>query len=185
MINQDIIERLRAFIKDNYILQSAVCYDIEPMVQADHMEAPAKVQRHAAAMVQSLSAAVTNVNQFIRDKQEEDTFAIRLKHKMQEKKMTPKELYSAADIDRRLFSKINTDKDYHPTKSTAIALGMALHLDNGEMTDLLDSAGFTLTNTSITDLVILFCIENKIYNIMDVNSLLFETGEKPLGRDLE
>jgi hypothetical protein len=149
------------------------------------MVAPVKIRHHTAAMRQSLSAAVTDVNKFIREKKKEDTFAIRLKHKMQEKKMTPKELYSAADIDRRLFSKINTDKNYHPTKSTAIALGLALHLESDDMDDLLNSAGFTLSNTSITDLVILFCIENQIYNIMDVNSLLFETGEKPLGRDLE
>jgi hypothetical protein len=102
---------------------------------------------------------------------------------MQEKEMTSKETYEGAGIDRKLFSKINTNDDYHPNKNTVIALGLSLKLARIEMGELLESAGFTLTKSSIADLVILFCVENGIFNVNDVNVLLFETGEKTLGRE--
>jgi hypothetical protein len=42
-----------------------------------------------------------------------------LKRKMKEKKMTGKEAYEGAGIDRKLFSKINTNDGYHPNRKIA------------------------------------------------------------------
>jgi len=82
------------------------------------------------------------------------------------------DVYKKANIDRRLFSKIRTVKNYKPKKTTALALGLALELDNKDMDKLLSSAGFILGKSDTLDLIIHFCLEKKIYNILEVNSML-------------
>ena len=81
-------------------------------------------------------------------------------------------VYKKADIDRRLFSKIRSDSDYHPAKNTAIRLCLALELDIIETEKLLESAGYCLSLSSTTDLVIRYCIEHKIFNIISVNEAI-------------
>ena len=51
------------------------------------------------------------------------------------------QIYKTANIDRRLFSKIRSDADYHPQKQTILSLIIALHLDMEEAVDLLARAG--------------------------------------------
>lgn len=82
------------------------------------------------------------------------------------------EVYNKAFIDRRLFSKIRSNIDYHPNKTTIISLGLALSLALDDMEYLLNSAGYSLNKTSTFDLIIHFCLEQTIYSIIDVNQLL-------------
>lgn len=89
-----------------------------------------------------------------------------------ENNLKDNEVYKAAHIDRRLFSKIRCDKNYKPSKSTVISLGLALKLNKDNIKKLLESVGYTLSNSSISDLIICFSIEHKIFNIMQVNYAL-------------
>ena len=84
------------------------------------------------------------------------------------------EIYNKAFIDRRLFSKIRNDETYHPTKQTIISLGLALELNIEDFETLLQSASYSLPKNNYFDLIIRFCIEEKIYNIIEVNTLLHE-----------
>ena len=84
------------------------------------------------------------------------------------------DIYNKAFIDRRLFSKIRSDETYHPTKQTIISLGLALELNIEEFEKLLQSASYSLPKNNYFDLIIRFCIEEKIYNIIEVNTLLHE-----------
>lgn len=91
--------------------------------------------------------------------------------------MTEVEVYKAANIDRKLFSKIRHD-DYHPSRKTAIALVLALRLSPDIAKDLLSLAGYALSSTSKADVIIEFCLENQPYDLMTVNELLQEyTGQ--------
>jgi hypothetical protein len=96
------------------------------------------------------------------------------------KALTDTEVYKKAGIDRKLFSKIRSNPDYHPRKNTIIALALALELTKKETEKLLSSAGYSLSESDTSDLIIQFCIEKKIYNLQFVNEALDNYNLKPL-----
>ena len=91
------------------------------------------------------------------------------------------EIYNRANVSRQHFSKIRNNPDYRPTKPTAIAFAIALELDMEQTMDLIGRAGYTLTNSSKFDVIIRFFIESKNYNMMDINTALFEFDQNLLG----
>ena len=91
------------------------------------------------------------------------------------------EVYKKANIDRKHFNHIKNTKDYRPKKKTVVALAIGMKLNIKETNTLLERAGFVLTSASKFDLIIRYCIENKIYNIFDVNELLFAYDQETLG----
>lgn len=94
---------------------------------------------------------------------------------------TDAEVYKKAGIDRRLFSKIRSNPDYRPSKNTVIALALGLELRKKETDKLLSSAGYSLSDSETSDLVIQFCIERNIYDLHQVNYALDYFSQKPLG----
>ena len=91
-----------------------------------------------------------------------------------ERNLKDSDVYNKVHIDRRLFSKIRNDKNYHPSKETVILLAMALELNETELEELLDSASYSLPKNNKYDLIIRFCFINRIFKITDVNELLHE-----------
>ncbi len=85
-------------------------------------------------------------------------------------------IYKKAYIDRRLFSKIRSNKNYIPAKKTVLALCLALELPRTEADELLAAAGYSLSSAEEYDLVIAFCIEKKLFDFMDINELLDHFG---------
>lgn len=108
------------------------------------------------------------------------TFQELLFHFIDQKKTTDTIIYKRAGIDRRHFSKIRSNPNYQIGKNTAIALCLALELTLTEANELLHAAGFTLSNSHTGDLVIQYCLENKIYNLQEVNEALDDLNAKPL-----
>ncbi|MBR3624034.1 MAG: helix-turn-helix transcriptional regulator [Selenomonadaceae bacterium] len=111
----------------------------------------------------------------------EDTFAERLFRHIKVKGLTDTEIYKKAGIDRRLFSKIRSNKDYQPSKDTAILLVLALELSYDDALDLLHRAGFTLSMSRRGDVVITYFLYNEIHDILLINEVLFQYGFPILG----
>lgn len=91
------------------------------------------------------------------------------------------EVYKKANVDKKLFSKIINNVNYHPNKQTAVAFAMALELDLEQTRDLIGRAGYALTHSSRFDLVIEYCIMKKNYNVFEINEVLFELDLPLLG----
>ena len=91
------------------------------------------------------------------------------------------EIYKKALLSKQHFSKIRKNPDYKPTKSTAIALALALELDLEAAKDLIGRAGYALTNSSKFDLIIRYFIEQGIYNIVQINTALYEFDQMLIG----
>lgn len=89
-------------------------------------------------------------------------------------------LYKRANIDRKLFSKIRSDKGYMPSKRTAVALAIALKLFLVETNDLLKRAGFTLSRSLLFDVIIEYFITGN-YDIYEINNVLFSYKQPILG----
>ena len=90
------------------------------------------------------------------------------------------DIYKKAGIDRKLFSKIRSNPNYHPSKNTIIALALALQLNPDETEDLLSTGGYSLSDSSISDLIITYFLEKNIYDLFTVNAALDHYNQKTL-----
>ena len=107
------------------------------------------------------------------EKNESETFSEMMTRLVKESGEKNSAVYNRAQIDRQLFSRIKRNKDYQPSKDTAVALALGLKLDFDKAKDFLAAAGYTLTKSK-RDLIISFFIENKIFDTALLNDYLYE-----------
>ena len=110
------------------------------------------------------------------------TFVDKLLDIMKRRQLSNVEVYRMAQIDRRLFSKIVSDRTYRPSKDTCIAIALALCLNIDDAKDLLSRAGYTLSHSVKRDVAIEFFFKEAIYDVIDANEILDRLGATPLGR---
>lgn len=102
------------------------------------------------------------------------TFSERLLALMDERGVTPVQLYTDAQQTKSLFSKIKNNRDYQPNKDTVLAFAMALHLNVDEAAELLRSAGYAFCETSVIDMSVGFFLEEHEYSIDLLDEYLWE-----------
>lgn len=130
--------------------------------------------------VTSPMAAAMQTNRKIDDLmgQMEETFSQRLLRMIDERGMKDSDAYNKAYVDRRHFSKIRKDVNYAPSKKLVLAFSIALELSMDETKDLLNCAGFALSRSSKTDIIVAYCLQNSIYDMFEVNDLLDAYGQQ-------
>ena len=127
---------------------------------------------YLTATTESLEDVIAQISENFRDK----LFRI-----IDERGLTDSEVYKRANVDRKLFSKIRCKEDYTPGKRTAVALAIALELSLDETVDLISRAGIAFSPGSKFDLIVEYCIEHNIYDIFEINALLFKYDQPLLG----
>ncbi len=92
-----------------------------------------------------------------------------------------KDVWKRANLDRKHFSKMQCDQNYHPKKKTVMALCIALQLDLEQSKDLLARADWAFSPSSKVDLIVQKAIIDKQYDIMQLNITLFKYTNEILG----
>ncbi len=105
-----------------------------------------------------------------------DTFSEYLLYLIEDKKMENADVYKRAIVDKKTFSKIKNNPDYHPQKITALCLCVGAKLNLDETKDLLARAGYALSPCDKTDVIFSYFIENEIYDMIALDIQLEEFG---------
>ena len=111
----------------------------------------------------------------------DESFSEMLLRKIDEAGITDAECYKRAQLTRGHFNKIKNINGYRAGKSTVLALVLALRLERGEAAEMLAKAGYAFSPSSKRDLIVEFCIEKGIYDIMQVNEYLLAFDQELLG----
>ncbi len=182
-LRNDIDSYIAAHYRPPYVEHDI---DLEECAEDDEPLCAAPVQSKGAFNRKIFSPAASSfctgpaIDDFLR--QQSETFSHMLLRLIDEKNLKDSEVYRNANIDRRLFSKIRGDEEYIPSKKTAICFCMALQLDIVQSKKLLETAGYALSTSSKFDLIVMYLLENKEYNVTFANIVLESYGEGCLTR---
>ncbi|WP_368293727.1 XRE family transcriptional regulator [Dehalobacter sp. TBBPA1] len=169
MLNEKMLAELREYI-DKYT--SNLIHELNVQETTDYLKA------FSADAIQD-----KELEHFIK-KTRKKTFSQLLFSFIDKKEISEPEVYKKAGIDRRHFSKIRS-ANYRIGKNTVISLALALELNKKEAEELLNAAGYSLSDGDTFDLIIQYFLEKQVYDILTVNQALDYFSLKPLSVILE
>ena len=191
-VSEDLYSDIQAFIDDNYVqdkYEGVRRYTSRrrqgrniPDEECENMalqspQIPAEEPLYCAMKLAEKSSA--SLDDILAKPGE--TFCDKLFNLIHEKNLDDVEVYKKANLDRKHFSKIRSNVKYKPTKKTALALAIALHLNMDETKDLLARAELALSPSNRGDLVVSYFIERGMFDIWEINNMLFKFGLPTLG----
>lgn len=91
------------------------------------------------------------------------------------------EVYTKGGITRQVFSNILSKKDFIPKKDTIICLIIGMELNYVDGVNLLASAGYTLSKSIVSDVIVMKHLKRGVYDLDIINDELDERGCSMLG----
>ena len=113
-------------------------------------------------------------------KEHSETFTQALRRIMMEQNLSGPDVYKRVFMDKKTFNKIINDTQHQPSKRSALQLAIALRLNLDEARDFIGKAGYAFSPSNRFDVVLSYMIENKNYNIIEIDAVLFEFTETTL-----
>ena len=173
-VSDELLDGVNRYIIAHYVADYQVAQSVQLDTRKDVSDiVKPKTPKHAAL---PSSSTLDDIIEML-----DEPFAQSLMRLIDAKGKTDVEVYTCANLDRRLFSKIRTDSYYRPSKKTVIALAVALELTLPETDDLLKRAGFALSHSQKFDVIVEYFIINGRYNIVEINEVLFRYDQPLLG----
>lgn len=99
----------------------------------------------------------------------------------EEKSISLNELYKKANIDEAELEKIESNNEYYPSKNILLSFVIAFKFSLKEMETLLEKYGYKISYDKRYDLIIKYFVENRRYDIFEINTVLFAYKENLLG----
>ena len=173
-VSQKMLDEVKVYVDKNYIKNDTSEF-LAPMRKMKKTVFGENINMQMPQM----SAAPASVHNFTKNLDE--PFSKILLNIIDRKDKKDVEVYKRANIDRKLFSKIRSGKNYMPGKKTVVALAIALELSPDETDNFLECAGFALSKSVMFDVIIKYFIDNKKYDIFEINDVLFKYDQPLLG----
>lgn len=202
-INAENDKKVSDYVKDNYVYKPSIQFSYDK-VDIDIPEGDSTIQysigsgyneeleknseerkeRYRKASDHSAYAKVS-LEELKRDLEKEEprlekSFSDTLFELIEEHHADEVDVYKKANLDKRLFSKIRNNPDYHPTKATVLSLCIALKLGIEETEILLNTIGASLSMSDMSDVIVKAFILNEIYDLEELNLVLLERNLRPL-----
>ena len=182
-VSRKLFTSVEEYIDDHYVAQNDESYEFDRW-RRESAERRRRLEEEAAPMLEAAAPPAAPMAarslEHLMDNLGE-SFTTRLLRLIDERGLKDSTVYKQSNISRQHFSKIQCNRDYNPKKKTVLAFAVGLHLSEDETIDLLQSAGYAFSDGSKRDWIVRYCLEHKIYNINQVNTLLFEYDQEQLG----
>jgi len=173
-ISQTLLGNIDSYINEHYVDKHQDIYLRQKLLSTDHATIYAEQELSMPAQVEA--DGLNNIIDGL-----DEPFSTTLLRLIDAKGKTDTEVYKRANIDRKLFSKIRTFKNYMPSKRTLLALTIALELTLNETENLLKQAGYALSPSQKFDVIIKYFIISGKYDIFEINEVLFHYDQPLLG----
>ncbi len=175
----DVRRRIEKWLKE-HLGDTTVSDDIPSVVTHDGGDADASVfvkfppHRLSPAASTKLAASISAMV--------EEPFANELNRWLERKGLDPVSVYKGAGVTKQVWAKLRSVSERHkPSKDTALALAVGFKMTPAEADAFLANAGYAFSPTSRRDAIVRFYLAHADWDILGINTALFDFGEKPLG----